>query len=83
MPADLTAEQILERLVSFDTTSRVGNRPLVEFLADYLDRPGVRVDPLGEGPKLNLLVRIGPESDREDGLTVSGHTDTVPADEPG
>jgi acetylornithine deacetylase len=82
----LSDADLLSRLVAFDTTSRNSNLPLADFLADYLDRPGVRIErnPSPDGAKANLIVRIGPEpaGDRA-GLVLSGHMDVVPAEEAG
>jgi len=74
---------LLSRLVGFDTTSRESNLPLADFLADYLDRPGVRVarNPSADGAKTNLVVAVGPVSDDREGLMLSGHMDVVPAEE--
>ena len=74
---------LLSRLVGFDTTSRESNLPLADFLADYLDRPGVRVarNSSADGAKTNLVVVIGPETDDREGLVLSGHMDVVPAEE--
>lgn len=86
-PARISDEQLLARLVGFDTVSQRSNLPLVDFLAAYLDRPGVRLlyDRSEGGDKANLVVFLGPEVDpeRRDGLLLSGHTDVVPAEEPG
>src|SRR5215218_4972177 len=86
MAAHLSDAELLARLVAFDTTSRHSNLPLADFLADYLDRPGIRVErnPSADGNKTNLIAWIGPEpqSDRR-GLVLSGHMDTVPAEEAG
>ncbi len=86
MAAHLTDAALLARLIAIDTTSRNSNLPLVDLLSDYLDRPGVRIDrnPSADGTKANLIVRIGPEpaGDRR-GLVLSGHMDTVPAEEDG
>jgi acetylornithine deacetylase len=86
----LSDAELLARLVAFDTTSRNSNLPLADFLADYLDRPGIRVErnPSADGAKVNLIAWIGPEIDpdrRGDrrGLVLSGHMDTVPAEEAG
>src|SRR6185503_2889100 len=61
------------------------NLPLVEFLADYLERPGVRIrtSGYGEPEKANLLVEIGPETEpvKREGLLLSGHLDVVPPGE--
>jgi acetylornithine deacetylase len=75
---------LLERLVAFDTTSRLSNLPLLEFVSDYLDRPGITLRRLAspDGTKANLIVRAGPESQDAAGLTLSGHMDVVPAEEP-
>jgi acetylornithine deacetylase len=77
-------EALLERLVAFDTTSRLSNLPLADFVGDYLDRPGVTVrrQPSPDGTKANLVVTAGPESVDGGGLTLSGHMDVVPAEEP-
>jgi acetylornithine deacetylase len=80
----LTDAALLEQLVAFDTTSHLSNLPLVDFVADYLDRPGLvlerRFSP--DGCKANLVVRTGPQSADGSGLTLSGHMDVVPAEEP-
>ncbi len=70
--------------MAFDTTSRLSNLPLVDFLADYLDRPGVRIQRLAspDGGKANLMVQAGPALEDGTGLTLSGHMDVVPAEEP-
>jgi acetylornithine deacetylase len=85
MSAHLDDAELLARLVAFDTTSANSNLPLVEFLADYLERPGVRVRESGYGKpaKVNLLVEIGPSIDptERSGLLLSGHLDVVPAGE--
>jgi acetylornithine deacetylase len=74
---------LLSRLIGFDTTSRESNLPLADFLADYLDRPGVRVarNPSADRVKTNLVVAVGPETDDREGLVLSGHMDVVPAEE--
>ena len=57
---------------------------MVDFLADYLGRPGVRIDRMAsaDGGKANLLVAAGPERLGGSGLILSGHMDVVPALEP-
>ena len=75
-----TTAEMLARLVAFDTTSRDGNIPLIEFVEDYLDGWGVphlRVD-YEPGKKTNLYATIGPDS--AGGIVLSGHTDVVPVD---
>ena len=80
----LTDAELLARLVAFDTTSQLSNLPLADFVSDYLDRPSVRVETMQsqDGAKANLIARAGPDRDDGEGLTLSGHMDVVPADEP-
>jgi acetylornithine deacetylase len=75
-----TSVSILRQLVSFDTTSRYSNLPLIEWAADYLNTRGARVELVYNATrdKANLLASIGPE--REGGVVLSGHTDVVPVD---
>ena len=75
-----TTEDMLARLIAFDTTSRDGNLPLIAFVEDYLDGWGVkhfRVD-YEANRKTNLFATIGPEI--AGGIVLSGHTDVVPVD---
>lgn len=82
--ARLSDTAMLERLVAFDTTSRRSNLPLADFVSDYLDRPGIGIERVWseDGTKANLVVRAGPEGSEGGGLTLSGHMDVVPAEEP-
>jgi acetylornithine deacetylase len=76
----MTTEDILTKLVSFDTTSRDSNIPLIAWVEDYLDQfnvPHFRID-YEEGHKTNLYATIGP--DIGGGIVLSGHTDVVPVD---
>jgi len=74
---------LLSRLVAFDTTSHRSNLPLLDFVSEYAEGRGGRVEryPSPDGTKANLVVRFGPDAapDRG-GLTLSGHVDVVPAD---
>lgn len=74
------ALDILATLVAFDTTSRLSNLALVEWVEAYLDDHGVphRRVPNADGTKSNLLATIGP--DAPGGVVLSGHTDVVPVD---
>jgi acetylornithine deacetylase len=80
MHAPLTCEAILARLVSFDTTSRNSNLPLIAWVREYLDGSGVpyRVSLNPDGTKANLHAIIGPRG--PGGLALAGHVDTVPVD---
>ncbi|HEX9647908.1 MAG TPA: acetylornithine deacetylase [Alphaproteobacteria bacterium] len=73
--------QMIERLVSFDTTSRGSNLDLIGFVADYLAGYGIKATRLLDdaGAKANLFATIGPE--RDGGVVLSGHTDVVPVDD--
>ncbi len=76
----MTTEDILARLVGFDTTSRDSNIPLIAWVEDYLDQfnvPHFRID-YEKGHKTNLYATIGP--DIGGGIVLSGHTDVVPVD---
>jgi acetylornithine deacetylase len=76
----MTSEDILAKLVSFDTTSRDSNIPMIAWVEDYLDGlqvPHFRID-YEEGHKTNLFATIGP--DVAGGIVLSGHTDVVPVD---
>jgi acetylornithine deacetylase len=69
---------ILEKLISFDTTSSNTNLPLIEYVEGYLKSFGfdsTRI-PNADGTKANLLARIGPAT--PGGVVLSGHTDVVP-----
>ena len=76
----MTTTTLLEKLVSFDTTSRNSNLELIGFIRDYLDGLGVpyRVSSEPDGQKANLHAIIGPHE--AGGLALSGHVDTVPVD---
>ncbi|KAB1074648.1 acetylornithine deacetylase [Methylobacterium planeticum] len=70
---------LLDRLVAFETVSRDPNRPLIDFVRDFLAGHGIAselVEAEG-GRKANLFATIGP-ADRP-GIMLSGHTDVVPA----
>lgn len=59
-----STEEMLAHLIAFDTTSRDGNIPLIEWVEAYLDGWGVphfRVD-YEAGKKTNLFATIGPAS---------------------
>jgi len=70
--------EILDHLIAFDTTSSKSNKPLVDWVVNYLDSHGVtaRLYPNDDQMKFNLIATIGPRGD--DGIVLSGHTDVVP-----
>ncbi|MGU3493509.1 acetylornithine deacetylase [Xanthobacteraceae bacterium A53D] len=70
----------LARLISFDTTSRNSNLPLIEAVEEFLTAEGIffeRVENTEE-KKASLITTIGPRE--VPGIVLSGHTDTVPVD---
>jgi acetylornithine deacetylase len=83
MPA-LNDRELLTRLVAHPTVCGRSNTDLVDFIAGCLEPAGVVVD-RRDGPepgRVNLVARVGPEPTGDAGLTLSGHLDVVPADEP-
>lgn len=71
---------ILDALVSFDTTSSRTNIPLILWVEDYLRGHGVAsyLVPTADGEKASLFATIGPQDVA--GIALSGHTDVVPVD---
>ena len=74
------ALELMSTLIGFDTTSRLSNLALIEWVEAYLDKLGVahRRVPNAEGTKTNLIATLGPAI--EGGVVLSGHTDVVPVD---
>ncbi|MAU40412.1 MAG: acetylornithine deacetylase [Kordiimonas sp.] len=79
-PKKYNSVQMLEKLVSFDTTSWRSNLELIDFVADYLGRYDIpfRIFYDEEQAKANLFATIGPAD--QAGIILSGHTDVVPVD---
>jgi acetylornithine deacetylase len=71
-------QEILARLIAFDTTSHKTNIPMAEWVRDYLagHRVACRLLPAANGIHANLFATIGPEG--EGGVGLSGHMDVVP-----
>lgn len=71
---------MLEKLVSFDTTSRNSNMELIDYVREELNALGVesRLTFNDEKTKANLWATIGPSD--KGGVVLSGHTDVVPVD---
>lgn len=76
----MNPKEMLERLVSFDTTSAKTNIPLIEFVETYLDAHGIKSQRVqtDDGLKSSLFATIGPED--MPGIGLSGHTDVVPVE---
>ena len=77
---DLSALDILAKLVSFPTVSSESNLALVDWVEDYLAAHGVRAHRVynDDGTKAALFANVGPEE--EGGVVLSGHTDVVPVE---
>ena len=73
-----TPEEMLARLVAFDTTSYLSNLEFIDFVAAYLAGHGVESTLVhnDDRTKANLIATIGPE--KPGGVVLSGHTDVVP-----
>lgn len=76
----LSSIDMIERLVSFDTTSYKTNLQLIEVVSDILSGLGasIRLTWDKDRHKANIFATIGPE-DRP-GVVLSGHTDVVPVE---
>jgi len=77
---DLTAREILDKLISFPTVSSVSNLDIVSWIEDYLASHGVESTRVYDetGTKASLYANVGPEV--EGGVVLSGHTDVVPVE---
>lgn len=75
-----SSREILADLISFDTTSRLSNLALIQYVREYLTGLGIESHLLfnTDGSKANLYARIGPA--RAGGVMLSGHSDVVPVD---
>ena len=80
----LSNRELLAGLVSFDSTSHKSTDEIAAFIRNYADRPSIRLREQGSacGAKTNLIFETGPETGDRSGLTLSGHMDVVPAQEP-
>ncbi len=76
----MTAQDILARLIAFDTVSHKSNLPLIEWVEAYLSDHGVASHRVYDetGEKANLIASIGPQD--APGIILSGHVDVVPVE---
>ena len=72
---------ILESLISFDTTSFKSNLNLINYIQTYLKKYNIDSSLIYDSSKkkANLFATIGP--DKDGGIMLSGHTDVVPTKE--
>lgn len=79
-PVSSATLELLETLVSFNTTSRLSNLELIDFVYERLR--GAGLDPLidynNDKSKANLYAVIGPRTGG--GVALSGHSDVVPVE---
>ncbi|MDG1769286.1 MAG: acetylornithine deacetylase [Yoonia sp.] len=77
---DMTARELMAKLISFPTVSRDSNLDLIDWVEGYLASHGVTATrvPNDDGTKAALYAHIGPQLDG--GVVLSGHTDVVPVD---
>lgn len=80
MPAIPSAQDILARLIAFDTVSSNPNRALMDWVAGLLAGAGIEslLVPDASGGKANLYATVG--SAGGGGVMLSGHTDVVPVE---
>ena len=78
--AESKSIEFIEKLISFDTTSRESNLELITFIQDYLYGLGIESQLVHneEGTKANLYATLGDSN--TSGVMLSGHTDVVPVD---
>ncbi len=74
----MNSEELLARLVAFDTTSTKSNLELIDLVRNLLDDHGIgsRLVHNDDQTRANLYATIGP--DNVGGVMLSGHTDVVP-----
>jgi acetylornithine deacetylase len=74
----VNSEEMLARLIAFDTTSTTSNLQLIDFVRNLLEDQGVDSQLVHneDQSRANLYATIGP--DQFGGVMLSGHTDVVP-----
>ena len=76
----IRSRELIDKLVSYDTTSRDSNLALIDFVEEYLDGHGIACRRVydNEKRKANLYATLGPQD--ASGVMLSGHVDVVPVD---
>jgi len=80
MATPTNPQDLLAKLVAFDTTSSKSNLKLIGFVEAYLKDHGIASTriPSPDGNKAALFATIGP--DGKNGIGLSGHSDCVPVE---
>ncbi len=80
MATPANPQELLAKLVAFDTTSSKSNLTLIDFVEAYLKGHGIASTriPSPDGNKAALFATIGP--DGKNGIGLSGHSDCVPVE---
>lgn len=78
MPSITLIQDMLAKLVAFDTTSARSNLPLIEFVQAELEAHNIESRVMVEAGKANLHAVIGPRL--EGGIALSAHVDCVPVE---
>jgi acetylornithine deacetylase len=83
MKTSLSNQDVLAKLVKFDTTTCLPTTELFDWVCEYLVHPGIRCERFdcGNGYE-NVWFETGPKCVDGEGVTLCGHVDTVPAEEP-
>ncbi|MBT5074335.1 MAG: acetylornithine deacetylase [Kordiimonadaceae bacterium] len=76
----MSSQELLQKLVGFDTTSSKPNMELIHFIENYLAEIGIKSTLIKDSHenKANLLAVFGPQD--VPGIMLSGHTDVVPVE---
>lgn len=76
----MQSTELLKKLVGFPTVSRDSNLQLINFIAEYLSKLGIKSELVHneDHTKANLYAVIGPQN--KPGIMLSGHTDVVPTE---
>ena len=73
----MRVEEILTKLISFQSISETSNNKLADFIISFLKKFDVQAEKIeGHKGRFNIYCRIGPKVDG--GIIFSGHTDVVP-----
>ena len=75
----MNLNQILSKLISFETISETSNDEIASFIINFLNSYGIKSEKIkGDPGRFNIHSIIGPKVDG--GIILSGHTDVVPTE---